>query len=70
MNGKKEADVLVAYYKDEHQLRMTLRNKLYYVRTGFRRGALQMPIGATSPKYLLLHNCSNRYLDAMVEDHP
>ena len=70
MNGKKEADVLVAYYKDEHQLRMTLRNKLYYVRTGFRRGALQMPIGATSPKYLLLHNCSNRYLYAMVEDHP
>ena len=49
---------------------MTLRNKLYYVRTGFRRGALQMPIGATSPKYLLLHNCSNRYLYAMVEDHP
>ncbi|SEF81479.1 DNA cytosine methyltransferase [Parabacteroides chinchillae] len=70
MGRKKEADVLVAYYKDEHQLRMTLKNKLYYVRTGFRRGALQMPVGVTSPKYLLLHNQNNRFLYAMVEEHP
>lgn len=70
MDGKKEASVLVAYYKNEYQLRMTLRNKLYYVRTGFRRGALQMPLGAISPKYLLLHNRGNCFLYAMVEDRP
>ena len=70
MSGKKEADILVAYYKNEHQLRMTLKNKLYYVRTGLRRGALQMPVGATSPRYLLLHNNSNRFLYTMVEEYP
>ncbi|WP_139265270.1 DNA cytosine methyltransferase [Bacteroides ihuae] len=70
MGEKKRAGVLVAYYKDEHQLRMTLRNKLYYVRTGFRRGALQMPVGATSPKYLLLHNSNSRFLYTMVEECP
>ena len=70
MSERKEVDVLIAYYKDEHQLHMTLRNKLYYVRTGFRRGALQMPVGATSPKYLLLHNRGSHFLFAMVQDRP
>ena len=70
MTEKHETDILVAYYKDDNQLRTTLRNKLYYVRTGFRRGALQMPVGATTPKYLLLHNRSNRFLYKMVEECP
>ena len=70
VSGKKEPDVLVAYYKDEHQLCMTLKHKLYYVRTGFRRGALQMPVGARSPRYLLLHNSDNRFLYTMVEESP
>ena len=35
--------VLVAYYKDNNQLRQTVKNKLYYVRAGLRRGALQIP---------------------------
>lgn len=67
---KEGGDVLVAYYKNDHQLRMTLKNKLYYVRTGFRRGALQMPVGAVSPQYLLLHNRKNRFLYAMVAECP
>ncbi len=67
---KKRVKVLVAYYKDEHQLRMILKNKLYYVRTGFRRGALEMPVGATFPKYLLLHNHNNRFLYTIVEECP
>jgi len=70
MSKTKGADVLVAYYKDEHQLRMTLKNKLYYVRAGLRKGALQMPVGATSPKYLLLHNHNSRFLYSMIEEYP
>lgn len=68
--NKKKVDVLVAYYKNEHQLRMTLKNKLFYVRTGSRRGSLKFKIGAISPKYLLLHNRNNRFLYAMVEKSP
>lgn len=67
---KEEANVLVAYYKDNNQLYMTLKNKLYYVRTGFRRGALQMPVGAVPPKYLLLHNRKKRFLYALVNNYP
>ena len=29
-----------------------------------------MPVGATTPKYLLLHNRSNRFLYKMVEECP
>lgn len=52
-------NVLVAYYKDNNQLRQTLKNKLYYVRAGLRRGALQIPIGMSYPIYLLLPQIRN-----------
>lgn len=46
--------ILVGYFKDENQLNKTLEHKLYYVRTGLRRGALQLPLGVI-PQYLYLH---------------
>lgn len=70
-SGKEEKEtVLIAYYKDDNQLRLTLQNKLYYVRAGFRRGALQMPMGTISPKYLLLHNRGNKFLYMIVPEYP
>lgn len=47
--------VLVATYRDEKQLRMTLENKLYYVRAGIRTGAMQFSLGMKAPRYLFLH---------------
>lgn len=67
---QEKAYVLVGYYKNETQLCMTLQNRLYYVRTGFRRGALQMPIGIPSPKYLLLHNKKDRSLYKLIPEPP
>lgn len=51
--------VLVGFYRDDDQLRLTIENKLYYVRTGFRPGALQMFPGQESPSFLLLHKGKN-----------
>lgn len=47
--------VLIGYCRTELQWEQTIKNKLYYVRTGFRRGAMQIPPGETSPEFLLLH---------------
>lgn len=66
----KRTYVLVAYYKNNDQLRLTLKNQLYYVRAGLRRGALQIPIGMTYPVYLLLHNRSNRFLFRIIPEYP
>ena len=63
-------NVLVAYYKDNNQLRQTLKNKLYYVRAGLRRGALQIPIGMSYPIYLLLHNHNNKFLFRIIPEYP
>ena len=63
-------NVLVAYYKDNNQLRQTLKNKLYYVRAGLRRGALQIPIGMSYPIYLLLHNHNNKFLFRIISEYP
>lgn len=63
-------NVLVAYYKDDVQLRQTLKNKLYYVRAGCRRGALRIPVGMVYPIYLLLHNCSNKFLFRIIPEYP
>ena len=51
---QKTATILVGYFRDDNQLTKTLEHKLYYVRTGLRRGALQLPIGVI-PQYLYLH---------------
>lgn len=54
--------VLVGFYKDEAHLAAILRNKLYYVRTGFRKGSMQYPSGKKSPDYLVLHNSKKLHL--------
>lgn len=64
-----QSNVLVGYYNNERQLDLTLRHKLYYVRTGFRRGALRIPIGTLTPKYLLLHKGRSRFLYSLVESN-
>lgn len=66
----KPVNVLVAYYKDDNQLRLTLENRLYYVRAGLRRGALQIPKGMVYPLYLLLHNHSNKFLFRIISEYP
>lgn len=62
--------VLVGYYKDEAQLKMTIVNKLYYVRAGLRRGAMQFPVGDEMPKLLLLHHKAERHLYTLSTDAP
>lgn len=47
--------VLVGYYKGEAHLEQILKNKFYYVRTGFRPGSIQLVTGFDSCKYLFLH---------------
>lgn len=47
--------VLIGYCRTELQWEQTVKNKLYYVRTGFRYGAMQIPPGETGPEFLLLH---------------
>ncbi len=61
---------LVAYYKDENQLKMTIKNKLYYVRTGFRRGAFNMPLGVPVPEYLLLHRRKHYHVFRLENSQP
>lgn len=63
---KTQGNVLIGYYKNEEHLRLILQNKLYYVRAGFRRGALQMPIGISSPQYLLLHNRKDKRMYKLI----
>lgn len=55
INAAERESVLVATYRDNHQLRMTLTKKIYYVRAGLRPGAMQFPSGMKAPRYLFLH---------------
>ncbi len=50
-----QKNVLIGYCRTDFQWEQTLKNKLYYVRTGFRRGAMQIPPGKKGPELLLLH---------------
>lgn len=70
IGNNKTANILVGYYKDENQLQQTLKNKLYYVRAGLRRGALQIPLGIIYPAYLLLHNHNNKFLFRIISEYP
>ena len=47
--------VLVGYYRDSEQLRLTRETGIYYVRTGFRPGAMQFLAGQETPDYLVMH---------------
>lgn len=70
LDGADATNVLVGYYKDDHQLQLTLKNRLYYVRAGFRRGALHLPVGIEYPAYLLLHHRNNKYLLRIFPEYP
>lgn len=62
--------ILVATYRDEKQLRMTLENKLYYVRAGMRTGAMQFSLGMKAPRYLFLHKKDSFILFLLKEVEP
>ncbi|MEE0528169.1 MAG: DNA cytosine methyltransferase [Prevotellamassilia sp.] len=62
--------VLVAYYRNDNQLELSVFHKLYYVRAGFRRGALQFPVGEKQPDYLLLHNKQSKMLFVLAKRYP
>lgn len=59
VSNRNNRTILIGYYRNEDQLRLTKKNKLYYVRTGFRPGAMQMSPGQKSPELLLLHKGNN-----------
>jgi len=50
-----ETYVLVAFYKDEEQLKWILKNRLYNARTGSARGSSRLSRKETGAKYLILH---------------
>lgn len=47
--------VLVAYYRDKAHLDWILKNRLYNLRTNYRRGALKLSPQTIQASYLLLH---------------
>ena len=53
--------VLVGYYNGEKQFAEIIRNHLYYVRTGFRSGSIQLVSGFEECKYLFLHYKQEKY---------
>ena len=65
-----DSSVLVATYRDEAQLKVTLERKVYYVRAGIRAGAMQFPSGMLAPRYLLLHKKENTLLFTLKESEP
>lgn len=67
---KKTSSILVGYYRSEDQLRLTKEKGIYYVRTGFRPGAMQIPPGSGSPEYLLLHKNNNYELFRLKRNNP
>lgn len=56
-------------YVDE-QLRMSLGNKLYYVRAGLRAGAMLFSLGMKAPHYLFLHKKGSYILLILKEVEP
>lgn len=70
MEQKCGARSLIGYYKDNGHLDAIIKNNLYYVRTGFRTGAMNYPIKTLSPDYLLLHHDSERFLFKLKRIEP
>lgn len=62
-----KTSMLVATYRDNYQLSLIKEQKIYYVRAGFRPGAMQFPKGAKSPHYLMLHKGKQRMLFRLKE---
>ena len=55
LTKEESCSVLVGYYRDSEQLRLTRETGIYYVRTGFRPGAMQFLAGQETPDYLVMH---------------
>lgn len=66
----KGSSVLVATYRNERQLKVTMVSKRYYVRAGLRNGAMQFLSGMKVPKYLLLHKKDMVLLFVMKDTSP
>lgn len=62
--------VLVGYFKDEDQKKAIINEKLYYVRTGSRNGAIQMVAGAENCKYLFLHHAQDKLMFKLTGESP
>lgn len=62
--------ILVATYRNENQLRMSLENRLYYVRADLRTGAMRFSQGMKAPHYLFLHKKESYILLILKEKEP
>lgn len=67
---RNNVSILVATYRDNYQLQITKEQKIYYVRAGFRTGAIQFVPGIKAPRYLLLHKGDNKILFTLKEEEP
>lgn len=66
----RECARIQSFYRNDKQLRMTLENKLYYVRAGLRAGAMQFSLGMKAPHYLFLHKKDSYILLILKEVEP
>lgn len=62
--------ILVATYRNENQLRMSLENRLYYARADLRAGAMRFSQGMKAPHYLFLHKKESYILLILKEKEP
>lgn len=67
-SDKKKEKALVGYYKDDEHLSKIIGNSLYYIRTGFGRGAITLQPNNSTIKYLVLHNRSDIICFEVNED--
>lgn len=65
-----ESTVLVGYYKGDWHKQLILQNKLYYVRSDGRKGAMFKEDCAVVPKYLLIHHKRDAYLYELDAEEP
>jgi predicted component of viral defense system (DUF524 family) len=65
-----KTNVLIGYYKNSDHLDWILRNKLYTVRTDYRRGSLRLSQETTNAKYLVLHGNNTTKTDMIFRLDP
>lgn len=68
--SSESCSILVATYRNENQLLMSLENRLYYVRADLRAGAMRFPQGMKAPHYLFLHKKESYILLILKEKEP
>lgn len=65
-----DSTVLVGYYKDDRHKQLILQNKLYYVRSDGRKGAMFKEDCSVVPKFLLIHHKDKVDLYKLDEEEP